>query len=224
MAYLSTRREAVISLGAYLAPTPCLRAVVLAGTSMAATTSLAQSTARPQDPSTWNTLRGGGHVLLIRHARAPGTFDPPEFKLGDCSTQRNLNDEGREQARRLGNFVRAMQVPIGRVLSSEWCRCIETAQLAFGSDQVITQATLSSPTQLTPQQRAHHTELVRSQINRHGVGSAVFQPNLVMVTHMFNIQDITGESLAEGEILVVKSNGTDAKKPPKLVNRFSTSL
>jgi phosphohistidine phosphatase SixA len=202
MVYSSTRRAAVISLGACLVP----------GLTLA------------QESPTWSALRSGGHVLLIRHARAPGTFDPPEFKLGVCSTQRNLNDEGRAQAKRLGEFLREMQVPIGRVFSSEWCRCIETAQLAFGNDKVTTQATLSSPTKLSPEQRARHTELVRSQINRHTVGSAAFQTNLVMVTHMFNIQDITGEGVAEGEILVVKSSGADSKKPPKLVDRFSTSL
>jgi phosphohistidine phosphatase SixA len=202
MVYSSTRRAAVMSLGACLVP----------GFTLA------------QESPTWNALRSGGHVLLIRHARAPGTFDPPEFKLGVCSTQRNLNDEGRAQAKRLGEFIREMQVPIGRVFSSEWCRCIETAQLAFGSDKVTTQATLSSPTKLSPEQRVRHTELVRSQINRYGLSSTVFQTNLVMVTHMFNIQDITGESVAEGEILVVKSTGADSKNPPKLVDRFSTSL
>lgn len=202
MAYSSTRRAAVISLGACLVP----------GFTLA------------QDSPTWKALRSGGHVLLIRHARAPGTFDPPEFKLGVCSTQRNLNDEGRAQAKRLGEFMRTMQVPIGRVFSSEWCRCIDTAQLAFGNDKVTTQATLSSPTKLSPEQRVRHTELVRMQINNYGLGRATFQPNMVMVTHMFNIQDITGESVAEGEILVVKSNGEISKKPPKLVDRFSTTL
>ncbi len=212
MAYLSTRRWAVVSLGSYLAP------------GFAATSSPLQTTAELQDQPTLKALRGGGHVLLIRHARAPGTFDPPEFKLGVCSTQRNLNDEGRAQAKRLGEYLRAMQVPVGRVFSSEWCRCIETAQLAFGSDKVTTQATLSSPTKLSPEQRARNTGLVRSQINRHTAGSATFQTNWVMVTHLFNIQDITGENAAEGEILVVKSNGVDSQKPPKLVDRFDTSI
>jgi phosphohistidine phosphatase SixA len=200
MAYSSTRRAAVISLGACLAP----------GFTLA------------QDSPTSSALRKGGHVLLIRHARAPGTFDPPEFKLGVCSTQRNLNDEGRAQAKRLGEFIRNMQVPIGRVFSSEWCRCIETAQLAFGSDKVTTQATLSSPTKLSPEQRARHTELVRSQINRHAAGSAAYQTNLVMVTHMFNIQDITGEGAAEGEILVVKSTKAGVQNPIQVVGRIST--
>jgi phosphohistidine phosphatase SixA len=201
MAYLSTRRAAVISLGACLVP----------GSTLA------------QDSPTWKALRSGGHVLLIRHARAPGTFDPPEFKLGVCSTQRNLNDEGRAQAKRLGEFIREMQVPIGRVFSSEWCRCIDTAQLAFGSDKVTTQATLSSPTNLSPEQRVHHTNLVRRQISRQSLGSVLLQPNIVMVTHMFNIQDITGEGAAEGEILVVKGNSKDLKKSLSIMGRISST-
>lgn len=216
MTHLPNRRHAGIALGSWLG------AGLPLGLPSAA--ALAQSNTAPQDAAIWSTLREGGHVLLIRHARAPGTFDPPGFKLGDCSTQRNLNEEGCEQARRLGAFLRSQQIPVGRVLSSEWCRCIETAQLAFGNDAVTTQATLSSSTQLSPQQRARHTDLVRAQIHSYGVRGGGLKSNLVMVTHMFNIQDITGESVTEGEILIVKSNGTDAKKPPKLVNRFSTSL
>jgi hypothetical protein len=77
-------------------------------------------------------LRAGGVVVAFRHALAPGTFDPPGFQLGDCSTQRNLNDEGRAQARRIGAWFSARRLVPARVRSSPWCRCIDTAQAAFG--------------------------------------------------------------------------------------------
>src|SRR5206468_1235478 len=85
------------------------------------------------DETLWTLLRDGGHVILLRHAATDRTFgDPPGFRLDDCSTQRNLIDEGRAQAKRLGAALRARAVPVGRVLSSQWCRCLETARLAFG--------------------------------------------------------------------------------------------
>ncbi|NJR66541.1 MAG: histidine phosphatase family protein [Leptolyngbyaceae cyanobacterium CRU_2_3] len=68
-------------------------------------------------------------VMLIRHATAPGTGDPANFRLGDCSTQRNLSEEGRQQSIRIGEAFRSRDVPISRVLSSQWCRCLETAEL-----------------------------------------------------------------------------------------------
>ncbi|MCH2396027.1 histidine phosphatase family protein [Oceanibaculum sp.] len=81
----------------------------------------------------WNALRQGGHVVLFRHAIAPGGGDPANFRLGDCSTQRNLSEEGRQQARAIGDAFRQREVPIARVLASRWCRSTETAELAFGN-------------------------------------------------------------------------------------------
>src|SRR3712207_523458 len=75
-------------------------------------------------------LRRGGLVMLMRHARTePGTGDPPGFRHDDCSTQRNLDATGRAQARAIGERLRAERVPLGRVLTSRWCRCRETAEL-----------------------------------------------------------------------------------------------
>jgi hypothetical protein len=81
----------------------------------------------------WQALRGGGVVALMRHARAPGVGDPPGFRLEDCATQRNLSAEGRDQARRIGEAFRAQGVAVARVLSSRWCRALDTARLAFGT-------------------------------------------------------------------------------------------
>ncbi len=213
MSNLPTRRQASMALGSWLG---------LA----ASTTHLAvDASTVSQDQAAWAALRSGGHVLLIRHARAPGTFDPPEFKLDECSTQRNLNDEGRAQAKRLGELVRAMNVPVHRVLSSEWCRCVETAQLAFGADAVSTDKLLSSPTQLSAQQRIKHTQLIREEIKLYTLNKTklALRPNLAMVTHMFNIQDITGENVAEGEILVVTSAESNSKNPMRVIGRVSTT-
>lgn len=77
-------------------------------------------------------LRRGGVVVAFRHAQAPGTFDPPGFKLSECSTQRNLGDAGRAQACQLGDWFRANKLAPRRVRSSPWCRCMDTARLAFG--------------------------------------------------------------------------------------------
>ena len=78
-----------------------------------------------------NQLKNGGKLIFIRHAYAPGNGDPDNFNLNDCSTQRNLNDEGRKQAQYIGNFFKENKIKIDKVLSSEWCRCKETAKLHF---------------------------------------------------------------------------------------------
>src|SRR5256885_17206726 len=89
--------------------------------------------AAPVDEQTWGLPKGGGQVILIRHAiTTPGVGDPPGMRLDDCSTQRNLTDEGRRDARRLGAGFDARGIVVDRVLSSPWCRCLETARLAFG--------------------------------------------------------------------------------------------
>jgi len=80
----------------------------------------------------WRTLQAGGAIALLRHTRAPGTGDPSNFDLNDCATQRNLSAEGRAQARNIGLQFGEKRVPVERVLSSRWCRALETARLAFG--------------------------------------------------------------------------------------------
>ena len=94
-------------------------------------------TAATADEKLWALLQAGGQVVLIRHSlTTPGVGDPPAMKLDDCSTQRNLVDEGRRHAREVGAAFKARNVPVDSVLSSPWCRCIETARLAFGRAEV----------------------------------------------------------------------------------------
>ena len=78
-----------------------------------------------------NELKEGGKLVFIRHAYAPGGGDPENFNIKDCTTQRNLNKDGREQANKIGDFFNNYKIPIHKVISSEWCRCKETALLGF---------------------------------------------------------------------------------------------
>ncbi|MDZ7592786.1 MAG: histidine phosphatase family protein [Rubrivivax sp.] len=104
---------------------------------------LAPLPALADDEDAAQRLRAGGVVVALRHALAPGTFDPPGFTLDSCATQRNLSDEGRAQARRIGQWFRARGLQPAVVRTSPWCRCVDTATLAFGGAE--TWAALGSP-------------------------------------------------------------------------------
>jgi len=86
----------------------------------------------PAAEPVWDALRTPGAVVVLRHSYAPGAFDPPDARLDDCSTQRNLDDTGRAQARRIGEAFRQQGIAVGAVWSSLRCRCLDTARLAFG--------------------------------------------------------------------------------------------
>lgn len=145
----------------------------------------------------WQALREGGVVALIRHARAPGTGDPAGFKLEDCSTQRNLSEEGRDEARRLGAKFEAERVKVVRVLSSRWCRALDTARLAFGP-KVEPEPALNSAF-ADPAARDPRTDAVRRLI-----AEWRSQPDvLVLVTHQVNMTALTGSFAGEGEVLVL---------------------
>lgn len=141
-------------------------------------------------------LKTGGVVIAFRHALAPGTFDPPGFKLGDCGTQRNLNDEGRAQARRIGAWFQAQSLRPAAVRASPWCRCVETAELAFGS--ASTWAALGSPRAGTEATNAQSLGELRRAL-------AAQQPGRfeVWVTHMFVLGDLVGVNTGSGEGLVL---------------------
>ena len=82
-----------------------------------------------EDTQLWKMLQSGEHLALLRHAIAPGTGDPPQFELGQCATQRNLSEEGRAQAVKIGDRFREQGITSAQVFSSQWCRCLETAKL-----------------------------------------------------------------------------------------------
>jgi broad specificity phosphatase PhoE len=161
------------------------------------------SLARGDDPALWKELRRGSSVLLIRHASTePGLGDPPGFRLGDCATQRNLSAKGREESQRLGERLRRENVPVARVFTSPWCRCRETAMLAFGRAEEW--EPLSSIFDY-PDREADYSESVRKRI----AGYAARPPggNVVMVTHNVNIAALTKLSVAQAEIVVVRPDG-----------------
>lgn len=81
--------------------------------------------------SLWRAVRSGSALVLMRHALAPGTGDSETFTIGDCQTQRNLSENGRRQARAIGDLFRVSGIDNAKVYSSQWCRCLETAELLF---------------------------------------------------------------------------------------------
>jgi phosphohistidine phosphatase SixA len=196
----------------------------LAGFFAFALTAFSNVSHAAEDANLWAAIQQGGHVLLIRHASAPGTFDPPGFKLDDCSTQRNLSEQGRAQARQIGAALKQKKVPIGEVLSSQWCRCIDTATLAFGASNVTPIALLSSPTKLSAEQRAANTLAVQERIQRFVQSKPRATTNSVYVSHMFNIQDITGQAIDEGEILIVRESKKQGDLKPTIVGRIKLPI
>ncbi len=145
-------------------------------------------------------LRAGGVVVALRHALAPGTFDPADFRLGACSTQRNLGDEGREQARRIGAWFTQHQLVPAAVRSSPWCRCVDTATLAFGRAEPW--AALGSPRGSPERTNADHLGQLRSALQAAAQRPSRFE---VWVTHMFVLYDLVGENTASGEGLVLQA-------------------
>lgn len=146
----------------------------------------------------WSALRGGTHVVLFRHASTePGLGDPPGFRVDDCATQRNLSEAGREESRRIGAAFQRHRVPVGRVLSSRWCRCLETARLAFG--RVEPWAPLDS----FFADRSRESEQTRAV--RAFIAEARADGNLVLVTHQVNITALTGVVPAPGEMIVLRA-------------------
>ena len=144
-------------------------------------------------------LRAGGVVLGMRHALAPGTFDPPQFRLGDCSTQRLLSDEGRAQARRIGEWFKARNLVPARVRSSPWCRCVDTAQLAFGSAE--TWAALGSPRGADGGTNAAALRELKTSLAAASARPGRFE---VWVTHMFVLSDLAGTNTGSGDGLVMR--------------------
>lgn len=149
------------------------------------------------DEALWRLLQGGGQVVLVRHALTePGVGDPPGFRLEDCGTQRNLSAQGRADAARLGEALRARRVPVAAVQSSPWCRCLETARLVFGraAQPQTALGNLFGRPERTAQQVAVLREIVR-QVPQGG--------NLFLVTHGSTTLALTGESPATGEMVVL---------------------
>jgi broad specificity phosphatase PhoE len=146
----------------------------------------------------WTLLKGGGQVVFIRHAiTTPGVGDPPGFKLDDCATQRNLTDEGRGHAKRIGQAFKERKIPVERLLSSPWCRCIETSRLAFGEPEP---STALSNLFGRSENNAKQVEQMKALV-KPGKGNAI------LVSHGSTIVALTGVSPGTGEMVIVTPQG-----------------
>ena len=150
--------------------------------------------------SLWQALSQGGHIALLRHAIAPGTGDPANFRLHDCSTQRNLSEVGRTQAENIGHQLREQGIKDARVYSSQWCRCIETAQL-LGFENVEELPLLNS----------FFREFQRQEPQTKQLGEWLARQTLdtptILVTHQVNITALTGIFPQSGELIIAKVTG-----------------
>jgi phosphohistidine phosphatase SixA len=159
------------------------------------------------EAAAWRALRAGGHIALMRHTSAPGGVgDPPGFKLGDCATQRNLSDEGRTEAVAMGRRLKAEDVAFETILSSPWCRCVDTARL-MDLGPVETEPTFGNVVVLGNQREEliAGAEALIQAWNRPG--------NLLVVTHGANIRALTGISPNSGEIVVTRRGAGGAIEP-----------
>lgn len=148
------------------------------------------------DEHAWTALREGRAVLLLRHATAPGTGDPANFQLGDCRTQRNLNQLGREQAQRWGQLLRSQRIERPRVFSSRWCRALDTGR-EMGLAAVEPLPALDSF--FATQARAgEQTRQLLEAVNRLARGAP-----LILVSHQVNITALSRIYPASGEGLIL---------------------
>jgi len=166
--------------------------------------SLLGQSAMANELEIWDKLQGTnpkGYVLLLRHTIAPGVGDPENFKLNDCSTQRNLSQVGREDAKAVGDWLKRRDIKISRVESSRWCRAKETAQL-LGIGKVRLNSNLDSLFESADPAKAIQTVRVKKQIvdwrNKSGL--------LVLVGHFVNIGAVAGVGVGSGEGVLVKAD------------------
>ena len=145
-------------------------------------------------------LKEGKKIVFIRHALAPGNGDPNNFDIKDCSTQRNLNDEGRAQSKRIRNFFEKNNIKIDKVLSSEWCRCKDTAKIAFGKFETFSALNSFYETRFSKNKSKQMKDL-REYISKWESDS-----NLIIVTHYVVILDILDRGTSSGEMIISDKN------------------
>ena len=144
-------------------------------------------------------LKEGGNIIFIRHALAPGSGDPENFNLNDCNTQRNLSNQGIKQSERLGLFFLKNQIPIDVVLSSEWCRCKDTAKYAFENYKTFSALNSFFSYKFQKNKNTQMSDL------REYLKSWRSDKNLILVTHYVTILEIINKSSSSGEILITDS-------------------
>lgn len=160
-------------------------------------------------------LASGRHVLLMRHANAPGVGDPPGFRRSDCATQRNLDAAGREQARAAGRWLRGQGVQSAQIFSSPWCRCLDTARL-LGLGAVSEEESLASFFERADLQ-AQSNEALQAFVARRLAGPLDRTP-LILVTHQVNISAYAGVYPASSEMVLVR---VDSQGRPQETQRYA---
>ena len=145
----------------------------------------------------WQIWQSDGVHALMRHAIAPGTGDPANFTLGDCTTQRNLDDTGRQQARQTGDRIREMGIELTSILTSQWCRCVDTARL-LDLSPVTEEPALNSFF------RNRSTEAVQTAEIKAKLASLQGNAKLLLVTHQVNITALTDIFPRSGEIILFR--------------------
>jgi len=149
----------------------------------------------------WNLAHEGNKVIFIRHSLAPGGGDPAGFKIDDCKTQRNLSKKGINQSKKIGKLFKKNKVPIDQVLSSQWCRCKDTAKYAFGeySEFTALNSTFQSP--FDKNEGKQLKDLYNYVRKWDGNGK-----NLVLITHYSIITAVTNAVPSSGEIVIANKN------------------
>ena len=149
----------------------------------------------------WKPAQEGNKIILIRHSLAPGGGDPAGFKINDCKTQRNLNRVGIKQSKKIGKLFKKNKVLIDQVLSSQWCRCKDTAQYAFGDYKEFTALNSTFQSPYDKNETKQLKELYNFVSKWDGKGK-----NLVLVTHYSIITAITNAVPSSGEIVITDKN------------------
>ena len=145
-------------------------------------------------------LKKGGNIIFIRHALAPGNGDPPNFDISNCSTQRNLSKDGELQALKIGKFFKKNDIKFIKVLSSEWCRCKDTAKIAFGSYETKNFLNSFYDERFSENKDKQISDFKKFIRNWNKTG------NLLLVTHYVVIFEILDLATNSGEIVITDSN------------------
>ena len=149
----------------------------------------------------WKPAKNGDKIILIRHSKAPGFGDPPGFQIKDCKTQRNLSKEGVDQSKKIGRLFKKNKIKIDQVLSSQWCRCKDTAKYAFKNYKEFSalNSTFQSPYNKNAKKQIKELKEYIQKWNGNG-------SNLVLVTHYVIITAITDVIPRSGEIVIIDKN------------------
>ena len=162
--------------------------------------SLSSSVKADFNEKLFKQLNDGGKLIFIRHAYAPGSGDPNNFNLNDCSTQRNLSEEGRKQAEYIGEFFSDNEINIDKVLSSEWCRCKDTAKIAFKNFE-----TFNALNSFYDEKFASNEDMQIKNLKKY-IKSWESDKNLILVTHFVVISSILNIGTSSGEMIISDKN------------------